>query len=181
MNTDSLSAISRSWWVFVVFGVIAILFGIYAIISPVGALVALAWAIGVMALVEGIASIVSLFTGNYIVSKGWLIFYAVVSILFGLLAIINPAVTAAVLMMFLAAWLIVGGIYRIVFAIQVRKRIRNEWLLIVSGILAIILGILLVLQPLAGMVVTGIWVGVAALVYGVFQIMAGIRLRKDLN
>ena len=52
---------------------------------------------------------------------------------------INPLATASVLVLFLAAWLLVAGIYRIVFAIRVRKQIQGEWLLILSGVLAVVL------------------------------------------
>ncbi len=44
---------------------------------------------------------------------------------FGILAVINPLATASVLV-FLAAWLLVAGIYRIVLAIRVRKQIQGS-------------------------------------------------------
>ncbi len=40
-----------------------------------------------------------------------------------------------------------GGIFRIVYGIRVRKEIKGEWLLILSGLLAIVLGVMLVTNP----------------------------------
>ena len=178
MDTNLLSEISRNWWVLVIYGIAAILFGIIALLAPLTAAIAIVWMIGLMALLEGVISIASLFSKNAPVPQGWLILYATLSFLFGLLTIFNPAATAGMLLIFLAVWLIIAGIYRILFAIRVRKHIRNEWMIIASGALVIVLGILLIAQPLIGLAVTAIWIGAAVLIYGVLQIMAGLRLRK---
>lgn len=178
MSTLEISPISRSWWLLVVYGIAAILFGIVTLASPLNAAIAIAWMIGVLALGEGIISLIAVFSKNVSVPKGWLIFYAVCSILFGLATIMNPGAVAGMLLMFFAVWLIIAGIYRIIFAIQARKRIEGEWMLIVSGVLAIVLGVMLIAQPLTGMVITTIWIGAMVLVYGIFQIMAGVQLRK---
>ncbi|WAW09418.1 DUF308 domain-containing protein [Oxalobacter vibrioformis] len=178
MSTLEMSPISRSWWLLVVYGIAAIFFGIVALASPLGAAVAMAWVIGILALGEGVASLIAAFSKNISLSKGWLLFYAVCSILFGLVTIMNPEAVASMLLIFFAVWLIIAGIYRIVFAIQARKRLEGEWMLIVSGVLAIVLGAMLIAQPLTGMIITTIWIGAMVLVYGIFQIMAGIQLRK---
>jgi uncharacterized membrane protein HdeD (DUF308 family) len=82
------------------------------------------------------------------------------------------------LLIFLAIWLIVAGIYRIMFAIRVRKEIEGEWMIALSGVLAILLGGLFVAYPGAGLLTIAIWIGVAALVYGVLQLAAGIKLHR---
>ena len=78
----------------------------------------------------------------------------IVSAVFGVMAISNPVSMAISLLLVLVIWLIVAGIYRIVFAIQVRKVINDEWLLILGGALGILLGVLFLAEPLAGMVTT---------------------------
>lgn len=173
-----LTSLGRSWWVLLLYGLLGVLFGLIAVTRPVAAATALAWALGVMALAEGLVSLLALFDKQVTISKGWLALYAVVSILFGLLTVFNPVATAGILLMFLAAWLIVAGVYRIVFAIRVRKEIRGEWLIALSGLLAIALGVLYVLNPVSGLAVTTIWIGAAAIVYGVLQIIAAFKVRR---
>ena len=85
---------------------------------------------------------------------------------------------AGALLLVFAVWLLVAGILRIMFAIQVRKEIKGEWIIALSGALAIILGVLLLIAPLAGMVVMAIWIGAFAFVYGILQIVAAFRLRQ---
>ncbi|MGH8054872.1 MAG: HdeD family acid-resistance protein [Stenotrophomonas sp.] len=177
--TGSLfSALSRNWWVVLLFGLFAVVFGVLAVMAPVRTAAVLAWWLGVMAVVEGVVVLVAAIRGSAPVSRGWAVFYALVSIAFGVLAILNPLATASVLLLFLAAWLVVAGIYRIVFAIRVRKQIEGEWLLIVSGLLAVALGVMFALNPLAGLAVTSLWIGVLALIYGVLQIVVAFRLRS---
>jgi uncharacterized membrane protein HdeD (DUF308 family) len=94
------------------------------------------------------------------------------------MAVLNPVATAGILLLFLAAWLLVAGIYRIVLAIRIRKEVTGEWMIALSGVLAIALAVLFVMRPAAGLVTVALWIGVAALFYGVLQIMAGFRLRR---
>lgn len=173
-----LSLLARSWWVLLIYGLLAALFGLYALTRPLGAAMAMTWALGVLALAEGLLGLFALFDKNSAAPKGWLALYAILSLLFGVLAVFNPVSMAGSLVLVLAAWLIVGGIFRIVFAIRVRKLISNEWLLILSGALSIVLGVLMAMNPLAGLVVTTLWIGALFLVYGVFQIVGAFRLRK---
>ncbi|MHA6206183.1 HdeD family acid-resistance protein [Dyella soli] len=170
--------LGRTGWLLVIYGVISVLFGLSALVWPGSTVVALAWAFGIMALAEGIASVFALFQRRGAISRGWLVVYALASIAFGLLAIMHPLAVVNLLLLFLAAWLIVAGIYRIVFAIRVRKEIRGEWFIALSGVLAILLGMLFFAYPAAGLLTVAIWIGAAALVYGVLQLVAGIRLQR---
>jgi len=173
-----LSAVGRSWWILLLYGLVALGFGIVAIGWPLSAAMALAWTLGVMAIVEGVISLFALVSGGSGASRGWLALYAIASLGFGILAVINPLATASVLVLFLAAWLLVAGIYRIVFAIRVRKQIQGEWLLILSGVLAVVLGVLFAANPYAGVAVTTLWIGIGSLLYGLLQVLVAFKLRK---
>lgn len=173
-----LQTITRSWWVLAIYGVISVLFGISAFVWPLGTALALAWAFGIMALAEGVTSLVALFDKDAPISKGWLVLYSLASIAFGLVAVIFPGAVAGVLLMFVAAWLIVGGIYRIVFALRVRKYVTTEWWIGLSGVLSIVLGVLFLAYPVAALASLAVWIGALVLLYGIFQIMAALRLRK---
>ena len=178
MSSMLQHGVGRTGWLLVIYGVISVLFGLSALIWPGSTVVALAWAFGIMALAEGIASLFALFHRQVAVSRGWLVLYALASIVFGLLAIMHPLAVANVLLLFLAAWLIVAGIYRIVFAIRVRKEIKGEWMIALSGVLAILLGVMFVAYPIAGLLTLAIWIGAAALIYGVLQLIAGVRMHR---
>lgn len=178
MQAGTVDEVRRTWWVSILFGLIGIAFGLVTMAKPFQALVAMAWAFGIVALADGIASGLALFDRRVAIPKAWLLLYAVASIAFGIVAIGNPKATAGILFFMLAIWLIVAGVFRIVFAIRVRKEIVGEWLIALSGVLAIVLGVAFLRNPAVGLFATAIWIGAGALVYGLLQVFAGLRLRK---
>ncbi len=97
----------------------------------------------------------------------------------GGLTLFMPGVTAYVLVMFIAAWAIIGGVLRIVAAIQLRREIAGEWLLILGGALSIPFGILLAAMPGAGILSLAWLVVLWAVIFGVVFIMLAFRLRKS--
>lgn len=174
----SNQALGRSWWLVLLFGIFSLLFGLLAIFDPVRAGAGMTWAIGVLAIAEGVTTLFAAFKKDAPISKGWMLLYAVVSIVFGGLAVLNPVSMAASFIMVMAGWVIVSGIVRIVFAVRLRKAIDNEWLLILSGVLAVVLGGLMLWMPVAGLILAVVWIGVGAVVYGLLQILAAIRMRQ---
>lgn len=170
--------VGRSWWLILLFGIVSALFGVMALLNPVAAGASMTWAIGVLAVAEGVLGLIGAFGKTGGVSRGWMVFYALISLVFGAMAIANPVSMAASIVMVMAVWFIVSGVMRVVFAIRVRKEIDNEWLLILGGVLGIVLGCLLLAAPVAGLIVGVIWIGVGALVYGLLQIFAAFKVRK---
>jgi uncharacterized membrane protein HdeD (DUF308 family) len=172
----------RNWWVLVFFGLVAIAFGVVAIVSPFEAAAAMIWAFGIMAVAEGFASTFRLFDRREDSrSKVLLGLYAVASFVFGVLALTRPVALAGAMLLVLAAWLIVAGVFRIAFAIRVREVVTDEWMLGLSGVLIIGLGVVMVAFPLPSLLALMVWIAVAALIYGVLQMAAGLRVRRLLE
>lgn len=77
-----------------------------------------------------------------------------------------------------------GGVLRIVAAVQLRRWIEGEWLLGLSGVLSILFGILLVVVSAAG-ILSLVWlIGAWAIVFGIVLNVLAFRLRrigKDLS
>ena len=175
---DFATVFARKWWVLVLFGAVSIVFGLFAVFAPMTTVVAMAWAIGVMAIVEGVISLFGMFDRNAAAPKWLMGLYALASLVFGVIAVANPLLTATILLYFLAAWLLVAGVFRIVLAVRIRKQIKGEWLIALSGVFAILLAALFVFAPGAGLVTVALWVGILALVYGALQVWAGFKLRR---
>jgi uncharacterized membrane protein HdeD (DUF308 family) len=172
--------VGRSWWLILLFGIFAIVFGLVAIFDPVRAGAGMVWAIGIMAVAEGVLTLIAAFKKDAPMGKAWMLIYGAISLIFGVLAVINPVSMAASFVMVMGIWMVIAGVMRITLAIRVRKAIDNEWMLIVSGILAVVLGGLLLFMPVAGLILAVVWIGVGALVYGLLQIFAALRMRKLL-
>ena len=62
-------------------------------------------------------------------------------------------------------------------AIRLRKEIENEWLLIASGVLSIVFGLILVAQPGAGALALLYVIGTYAVLFGILEVWLSLRLR----
>jgi uncharacterized membrane protein HdeD (DUF308 family) len=103
-----------------------------------------------------------------------------VSILYvvvGALMVLNPAVGAVSLTLLIAAFFLVGGIFRIVAAAALHPP-RWGWL-VASGLVTLLLGILIWAQwPVSGLWVIGLFVGIDMLFAGTWMIMLALAARK---
>ena len=99
----------------------------------------------------------------------------------GLVAFFWPAITALALLYVIAAWAILTGVVEVIAAVRLRQAITNEWALILSGVLSVVFGLLLVIQPGAG-ALTLVWlIGLYAVLFGVGLLAFAWRLRGLLE
>jgi uncharacterized membrane protein HdeD (DUF308 family) len=101
----------------------------------------------------------------------------VLGVVVGVFTFIYPGITAVALLYLIAAWAVARGVFEIVTAIQLRKEISNEWLLIIAGILSVLFGAALVANPAAGALAVVWIIGAYAFVFGLMMIALAFRLR----
>ena len=133
---------------------------------------------GAYALVDGVLAILAAITGDAPAPRWWLAIVGLLGILVGILTLAWPGITALVLLLFIAGWAIATGILQIVGAVRLRKEIDNEWLLIASGVLSVIFGLILVVQPGAGALALLYVIGFYAVLYGILLVGLSLRLRR---
>ncbi|WP_437478219.1 HdeD family acid-resistance protein [Sorangium sp. So ce1014] len=170
--------IVRNWWAPVLRGVFAVLFGAFTLAVPRISLKALILVFGVYAVAEGVTSIIGAVRGGDERRRWWvLLLEGIVGVGIGLIALLLPGITAVALVFWIGAWAILRGALEIGLAIRLRDHIEGEWLLGLAGVLSIALGVLMFASPGVGALVMIVWIGAYALVFGVFLIALGIRLR----
>jgi uncharacterized membrane protein HdeD (DUF308 family) len=136
---------------------------------------------GAFALVDGVLAIIAAITGGAPGPRWWLAIVGLLGIAAGLLTFLMPGLSALVLLFFIAGWAIATGVFQIIGAIQLRKEIDNEWLLILGGIISVLFGIGVMLAPGAGAVAL-IWViGTYAIIMGVLFVALALRLKKHVH
>lgn len=173
-----MNLLARNWWALALRGVAAVLFGVVAFLAPEFTLVWLVLLFGAYALLDGVLAIVAGIRAAERHERWWpFALEGLASIAVGVITFIMPAATAFVLVWFVAAWAILTGVLRISAAIRLRKEIRGEWLLIVNGALSVLLGLLIIVRPLAGLVSLVWFLGAYATVYGVILLALALRLR----
>ncbi|HTD53499.1 MAG TPA: HdeD family acid-resistance protein [Thermoanaerobaculia bacterium] len=172
---------SRNWWFLVLRGVCAILFGVLAFIWPGITLASLVLLFGAYALVNGafaIAMAVRASKGSP--ARGAMVVLGLLSIGTAVLTVLFPGITALSLVILIAAWAIVTGVFEIVAGVQLRPLMRGTWVLVVSGALSILFGALLIVMPAAG-ALSLVWlIGAYAIVFGVLLLTSAVRFKKGM-
>jgi uncharacterized membrane protein HdeD (DUF308 family) len=173
-----LEKISRNWWMFALRGVAAIIFGVVAFAQPGQALQALVLLFGAYAFVDGIFAMFAGLAARGYFERWWaMLLEGMAGVVIGLLTFFWPNITALVLVYFIAAWGLITGILEIVAAIQLRRVITGEWMMILGGLLSIIFGVMLFVFPAAG-AVSVIWVvGIYTVIFGISEIIFAFRLQ----
>jgi len=173
-----LGLLARYWWLVLLRGIAAIIFGILAFIWPGITLVTLILFYGAFVLVDGVLALAHAIMGGNMGSRWWLALVGIAGIAAGILTFVWPGVTALVLLIFIATWAIILGVFQIAGAIKLRKEIDNEWTLILSGGLSVLFGLVLLLAPGPGLLGL-IWVIAAyAIVFGVLLVMFALKIKK---
>ncbi|GAB3453153.1 HdeD family acid-resistance protein [Massilia terrae] len=168
----------RSWWVPALRGIFGILFGVLTLLWPGLTLLTLAALFAAFALLGGVTSVIGAI-GHRRIDDGWWLplLLGLVSISAAIVAVANPVLTTLVLVMVIAANALVAGVLDIVAAVRLRKDVKGEWLLAVSGIAEVVFGALVFLYPLAGAVALVWMVSGYAIVTGVLLLALAVRAR----
>lgn len=171
--------LARNWQTVAVRGVVAILFGIVVFLWPGITLASLVVLFGFFALIGGFLFLVAAIKHRRMNEPWWLLLLeGILGIAIGIIVLALPEITGLFLVYVIAAWAIISGIVQIIAAIQLRRQIVGEWLLITSGIASLLFGLLLAIWPVAG-VLAVLWVIAAyAIFFGVLQLILAFRLRN---
>ena len=181
LGTAMVRALAKNWWLLLLRGIAAIIFGVLAFAWPGITLLTLILFYGAFALVDGVLAIIAAITGGAPAPRWWLAIIGLLGIAAGLLTFLMPGLSALVLLFFIAGWAIATGVFQIIGAIQLRKEIDNEWLLILGGVISVLFGIGMMLAPGAGALAL-VWVigTYAVIIGGVFVVLA-FRLKKHAH
>jgi uncharacterized membrane protein HdeD (DUF308 family) len=176
MTADTLS---DNWWAVALRGLAALIFGVLTLMSPGISLAALVLLFSVFAIADGVLAIIAASRHRHAGEK-WLAVAlgGIAGIAAGVIAVFMPAITVLVLVYVIAARAIVVGAMEVTAAIRLRKVIRGEWLMALSGVASIVFGLLIALFPGIGALVVVLWIGGFSLVIGALLIALGFRLRS---
>ena len=174
-----IGVLVRNWGWIALRGLIAILFGVFTLFRPGITLVTLVLLFGAFALADGLFMAVSAVTNRHGEPRwGTLLLGGVLGIVAGMVTFLWPGITAVALLALIALWAIVTGLAEISAAIQLRRVITGEWLLVLAGLLGVAFGILLIARPAVGALAVVFWIGMYAIFAGVLQLALGLRLRS---
>jgi uncharacterized membrane protein HdeD (DUF308 family) len=156
-------------WFVLLQGVVATIIGLSILIAPTMTLFIFVLIFGGYWFVRGIATLLSLFVDR--TDFGWKLFVGIFGVLAGLLAVFSPMAVGTTFFLFIIYFvgvqaLLTGG-SEVYYGFKDRS-----WGIVILGFLSFLLGLALIVHPLVGITVLSLYLGVVALVGGIFTIIA---------
>lgn len=165
-------------WVVILRGLTAVAFGVLAFTWPSLTLRRLVWLFALYALVHGVLSMLAAIGSRG--QKGCLLLgtEGVVGLVAGGLTLLTSSASPMAFVLLVWLWAIATGALRIAEAIRLRKELRGDAWLLLSGVVVVLFAGMLVLRPIVGVLGLAMMIAVSALVWGIFEILLGWELRS---
>lgn len=169
--------LSRKWGWFLAFGVALMALGLIAVNHAISATLVSVVFLGTIMMIAGGIHLVEAFTAGK-----WNMFFVhlLVSILylvFGYVIFRQPAATATVVTLLMAAFFFTAGVFRVISAVSVQMP-QWGWLLF-SGIVSVVLGLLVTASwPASALWVLGVYVGVDMIITGWTLVIASMAIKN---
>ena len=145
--------------------------GILFFIKPMESLVYFTILSGILITISGVFKIIKAFKSS---RKGLYIFTGIISVLFGLMLCFVPLDSIDVLVVFYGSWALVNGVFLLVGEFTYKSFGFNASTL--YSILLIILGLLIIFEPIAFLIATPFIIGIYFIIIAVFEIYLGFKL-----
>ena len=171
--------LSRSWKFLLLRGLAAIAFGVLTWMRPGISVLALMFVFGTYAFVDGVIAAWTGLRGRR-TNEHWsvLLLVGLTGIGVGLATLLTPLHTAWVLLLLVAVWAIVRGVFEITAGIYARREIEGEWVLIMAGIVSVVFGGVLLVHPISGGIAMLWMIAAYAVVAGVLLVLLAFRVRR---
>ncbi|HEX5809067.1 MAG TPA: HdeD family acid-resistance protein [Anaerolineales bacterium] len=116
-------------------------------------------------------------------SKNWwlLVLRGVMAILFGMAAFLMPGIAWLSLILLFGVYAVVDGVFAMLSGVISSKYSPRWWVFLLEGIVSVAAGVIALLRPdLAGTVLI-LLIAAWAVVTGILEIAAAIRLRREIT
>ncbi|MGD9676122.1 MAG: HdeD family acid-resistance protein [Candidatus Bipolaricaulia bacterium] len=175
---DLVSVLNRSGWTLFLRGLAAIAFGILVWVDPGISLRTMVSLFGAYVLADGVFGVCAAALGRKEhAAGGALLLWGLLGVGIGILTLSVPAVTALVLLSYIAVWAVSTGVLEIMTALRLRKEIRGELLLILCGLLSVALGVALMAQPAVGALALSWLIASFVAAVGVLLVILSLEVR----
>lgn len=175
--------LSSVWWIVLLRGITVLVLGLLLLFNPGSTLITIMMFLGAYWLIDGIILIInSVQRRKSGESSNLGILSGVLGVIAGLVVFSRPLaaafLTQVFLIYFLAFMAIANGASSIVTGFKLRKEIKNEWTIILGGILTVFFGILLLSKPLVGSALLLWLLGIIAIVGGIAIIVLAFKVKN---
>lgn len=137
---------------------------------------------GIFVIAGGILLLIDAFKAEGWKAKLWEILIALAYIFAGIIMVANPGKSAVWFTLFIGAFLLVSGIFRIIIGFQVRDEVKGWGWTVFGGVLSIILSFMIFAQwPYSGLWVIGLFIAIEMIMQGTSMISIALAAKASEN
>lgn len=111
----------------------------------------------------------------------WVLLRGLVALIFGLLTMFNPGIALITLVLLYGAFAFADGVFEVVSVIANRGREPHWVAVLIAGLAGILVGIITFVAPGVTATVLLLLIGAWAVITGVLEITAAIRMRREIS
>jgi uncharacterized membrane protein HdeD (DUF308 family) len=164
----------RHWWLFALRGLFALIFGVLAIMAPGLTLTSLLLVFAAYMLLDAVLSAWSAMTAaRHGHPWGSLAVEALLCLCAAVLVVLWPALSLLFAVTVIGVWAVFTGIALLVTSLRFGF---SSWPIGLAAVFSIIVGLLLLIEPITGAVVLATWLGIYAIVFGLMLLGMSWRL-----
>jgi uncharacterized membrane protein HdeD (DUF308 family) len=170
-----------SWKRLAVQGTAAVIFGLATLVWPHITVWALVLLWGAFAFVDGVTALSAAIGDKLLLHRGWIAFWGLTGIAAGIVTLVWPSMTAVALLVVIATWSLLIGAIWIGFAVAERKQVSGTGWIAAGGVLLVLLGVLLLVNPGAGAIGVTWTIGWFVFLFGVLQLWLASVVRRETH
>lgn len=167
------------------YGMLSVIFGFIGLYMSSFMTITSILVMGIFILVVGVVFSVEAFSAPNWKGKLLNLLLAILYIAAGVVMIVNPVASAVWFTLFLAVFLAMIGVMRIIMAFQIKNRTASWKLVAFGGVLNLLLGILVYMQwPQSGLWVIGMFISIELIINGINAIILSRiakKAQKEMN
>ena len=159
-------------WSSLIMGTLLLIVAVIIFSYPVKNFYTLTWLIGLFILINGVIQLLfrrlRALAGS---GSGLIVVIGIIDIIFGLLVIFNVGASSTFFIFMFAAWFIVSSIIGLM---TISKQSRLKGLSIIVNVLGLLLGIILLFNPMMGMILVSTMIAITFAILGVTYVIDGL-------
>ncbi len=167
------------------FGVITLILGVVGTFMSTVVTMSSIFVIGLFVILGGLIFLVEAFSAPKYDGKVFSIIIALFYVFAGITMVVDPLGSAVWFTMFIAIFLIVIGVMRMLTGIQMKNEVGSWGWIVFSGVINVVLGVLIMSEwPISGLWVIGLFISIELIMQGINAIVLSQTVKvvqKDIR
>lgn len=171
--------IKSSYKMSMIYSILFAIIGLLLFIDPAGFVVLVSYLIGILLLIVGISNVLKYSKNRDLAVTKTLLVIGVVLFIIGLFLILKPTFIGKIVPAVIGVCLIINALEKLMYLKYLEDKKSESYMIsLISGIVIMIVGVVLLFNPLSGTLIVTQIIGVIIVIYSVMDIIEKMRYKK---